>query len=220
MFAVLTLLIFRMESVLSATSFETEELSLLQSAAKPKTSPKAETEALSTLAHFYSSHARWDEYSSVRARMLRLYQLQHPEKHGPPPGGPFPRIGIPTYTIEETKPRSLLSRWLNREKLPELYTKEPPDQTALSVSLGQQFIGHCGEDNLITAKNLERMAALFCASIKFSDAEPLYSRAFTIRKKSAQKVSDGSFIEDYIALLRILGKDKEAAELQKQKGKR
>ncbi|MBX9692409.1 MAG: hypothetical protein K2Z81_08500, partial [Cyanobacteria bacterium] len=99
-------------------------------------------------------------------------------------------------------------------------THFPIKQTALSVSLGQQFIGHCGEDNLITAKNLERMAALFCASIKFSDAEPLYSRAFTIRKKSAQKVSDGSFIEDYIALLRILGKDKEAAELQKQKGKR
>jgi hypothetical protein len=113
------------------------------------------------LAQFYEQLGAWDEYSAVRTRMLAFV----PPGKIPIPGGPFPRIGVPR---DGAPPRTVLSRWLNRRDVPELYAETQFAQDALVAQLGEQPA---------SPATTARIADVLCTELRFRDAATLYERA-------------------------------------------
>jgi hypothetical protein len=205
------------------TGLLVKERALLKVVAKSEASPASDTSALkqslNELASMYTSYGRQDEYSAIRERMLDMLEKPNSTPHSPPYGGPpFPRIGLPGYKIEETKPRSLLSRWLNRKTLPKFYAQEQIT-FAEYAKIYQKNLAEAEkkQDSLSIAQNLEGEAALYCAQAKFPQAESLYLRALTIRDKASSlphsKRSES--LNNLIAIYRIEGKDADANHLEK-----
>jgi|SRR5579883_1212997 len=185
---------------------------------------------LSELAALYNQHSRFDEYSMIRTRMLNIFLKEHDNHPVPLPGGPFPRIGLKSYSSTKANPPSLLSRWLNQQKLPELYNEEQLPVKKCEENL--QHLLHTAEqktkDSLKTITQLNKLATLYCAMTEFSQAEPLYRQAFSIGKKISNHnripspaVTPGMLdsaalfnIDDFATLLELEGKTSEAKEVK------
>jgi hypothetical protein len=118
-------------------------------------------EALGVLARYYQDHQAWDEFSAVRSRMLE-HVAPGP---GPVPGGPFPRIGLPR---DHPKAPTVLSRWLNRADLPELFEAAQVSQRDLEAKLRALPP---------SAANRTRLADVLCSELLFAEAAKLYEQA-------------------------------------------
>jgi hypothetical protein len=130
------------------------EWSLLHAAAGAK-------EALGALARYYQDHQAWDEYSAVRSRMLESV----PPGPGPVPGGPFPRIGLPR---DHPGAPTVLSRWLDKAALPELFEATQVGQRELEAKLRALPP---------SAANRTRLADVLCSELLFAAAAKLYEQA-------------------------------------------
>jgi hypothetical protein len=172
------------------TGDETIEWKLLQQAA-------ADPDGLGTLASYYGQRQAWDEYSAVRSVMLvRAESSSHPPKlgPGPAPGGPFPRIGLPSST---PKPRTVLSRWLNRNELPELYEPKEITLRELEAILHQAMT--VGDPNDPHDKVQLELADLLCVQLRWEEAAAIY-RALN------PTLDNGRVGERYADVRRILGR--------------
>ena len=133
--------------------------------------------ALAALAEHYTSHARWDEMSMLRSRMLALTPPR--SGPGPAPGGPFPRIGLPDYD-SESPPRTLLSRWLNRRVLPELY--ETPEVSERECESRRRAAVASAPANTRAAADAHAdLAAILAAQARLTAAITEYERALPQR---------------------------------------
>lgn len=132
---------------------------------------------LGALASFYQQQGAWDEYSAVRSRMLEL--APPPTHPGPAPGGPFPRIGVPR---EGARPPTFLGRWLNPTDLPELYEQVQVTSAELERRLRSEL-----DRDPSSAQALVRLGDALCASLRFADAESLYTRAASAGHQRARE---------------------------------
>ena len=121
-----------------------------------------ELDALRKLASYYEDHLAWDEFSAVRARQ---YEHLPRDYRGPPPGGPFPRIGAP---IPRQAGPTVLGRWLNRGVLPELFERKQVRQRDLEAKLRAAAP---------SAVNRSRLADVLCSELRFAEAAHLYELA-------------------------------------------
>lgn len=133
--------------------------------------------ALAALAEHYTSHARWDEMSMLRSRMLALTPPR--SGPGPAPGGPFPRIGMPDYD-SESPPRTLLSRWLNRRVLPELY-QTPEVSERECESRRRAAVASAPANTRVAADAHADLAAILAAQARLTAAISEYERALLQR---------------------------------------
>jgi len=131
-----------------------------------------EPDALGALASHYGQRQVWDEYSAVRSLMLaRAESSTTPPKlgPGPAPGGPFPRIGLPRTA---PRPRTVLSRWLNRNELPELYETKEITPRELEAILRQAMT--IGDPNDPHDKAQLELADLLCVQLRWEEAATIY----------------------------------------------
>lgn len=142
--------------------------------------------ALSQLAALYKG--RYDEYSAIRSRILALEPLTIP-----PRGGPFPRIGLPasTYDGRKMRPPSLLSRWLNKDRLPELYKSEQVSISELekSLKIAIEQKGSTGREIEATDALLEKLGALYCAQARFNEADKVFRAVLADRENAGDNGS-------------------------------
>lgn len=173
------------------------------------------SDTLAALALLYAD-GRWDEYSVARVRMLHIFERSNPGHPGPVPGGPFPRIGLPGYTSTAQKPLSILSVWLNRKTLPELYADEQIGTETLGQQLKDQLQAAQKRNAASeeTCRKMEKLAAFYCAMMRFTEAEPLFVSALETREKLSGKKPE-SLLPDLDNLARIYSIAGDKSMLQK-----
>lgn len=146
-------------------------------------------ETLQELSQLYLASGRWDEYSSMRTRLLKITTANPSGPFRRPPGGPFPRIGLPNYNSLKVSPPTFLSHWLNKSAVPEFYNKV--DDTFTNIVQQQQYVVSQAEEtkqkgNLAAALN--KLADIYSSHAQFSTASPLYSRAFLLVKSDSKEL--------------------------------
>ena len=91
---------------------------------------------------------------------------------------------MPSYNSAAQKPPSLLSTWLNRKTLPELYAVEQIGTAEYEKQLLRQ-LGEAQKRSSAseeTCRKMQKLAAFYCATTHFPKGEALLISALAIRE--------------------------------------
>jgi hypothetical protein len=149
--------------------------------------------SLGALAEHYTQQGHWDEMSVMRGQMLALV----PPGPGPAPGGPFPRVGLPNYDSEAMRPRTLLSRWLNRRVLPELYQSPEVSPDACEAQR-RDAATRAPADTPDAAVALARLGAILAAQARLAEALAAYGQALARHPETAAIQAEIDVLQDLL----------------------